>query len=87
MISPLGGLLTIPKRTMTKYGISTARICSIPLLVLALTGWIPAQYDPKMAWPWSAIAGFSLIAIALIGLFRPVMQTLCGEVEESRTEE
>ena len=87
MISRLGGLPTIPKRAMSRFAISMVRIGSVPLLVVALTGWIPAQYDLKMAWPWSAIAGFSSIATAVIGLFRPVMQTLCAEVEKSRTEE
>lgn len=78
-----GGLLTIPKHAITEYATRTVRICSIPLLVLALTGWIPAQYDSTMAWPWVAIAGFSLMLIALIGLFRPIMETLCVEVEKS----
>ena len=57
---------------------------SIPLLVLAFTGWIPDQYGPQGSWPWSAMVGFSLIAVAILGLFRPVVETLRSEVGKSR---
>lgn len=64
-----------------------ARICSIPLLVLAFTGWIPDKYfevGPKGPWPWGALIGLTLIAVALVGLARPVAETLRGEIEKSR---
>ena len=70
-----------------RYGVRIARICSIPLLVLAFTGWIPDRYlelGSKGPWPWGALIGFSLLAIALLGLFRPVVETLRGDVEQSR---
>lgn len=53
--------------------------------MLALTGWIPDQYlefGSKEPWPWGALIGFSLLAVALIGLFRPVGETLRGEIEK-----
>ena len=70
-----------------RYGARIARICSIPLLVLVFTGWIPDQYldfGSKGPWPWGALIGFSLLAVALVGLFRPVVETLRGDIEKSR---
>jgi hypothetical protein len=78
---------TVPRRTVAKYSVRTARICSIPLLVLAFTGWIPDRYAPQRSWSWSATTGFSLIAVAVIGLFRPVVETLRGEIEKSLSDE
>jgi hypothetical protein len=87
-IAPLSNLeKAIRRLTAIRYGVRIARICSIPVLVLAFTGWIPDQYldvGPKGPWPWGALIGFSLIAVALVGLVRPVVETLRGDIEKSR---
>jgi uncharacterized membrane protein HdeD (DUF308 family) len=51
-----------------------ARIWTLPLLVVSLTGWIPnkeLEWGSKEPWPWGAIVGLFLIVIGLLGLLLP----------------
>ena len=75
----IGGMEEVPSirfrnSWFIRSSATMARISALPLLVVALTGWIPnkeLEVGPKGPWPLGAIIGLSFIVIGLLGLLLP----------------